>query len=603
MTEVRNYQRRLVAPLFLYRSLIAFAIAALWAVARRIKPDWIRLLSLPSEVRKIRKRFLKNRGAPYCDFSTTKSIRVNLQLAYGSIDFITSSNWDITYSDPEITTSLHRWGWLLRRSNEDDATLSREQGLALMRSWLGACLHVESFRDDPYSAGERIVNGSLFLLTRGDKSIPNDIQAGFKIMARQIVMNLEYYEGERTGNHAFNNARALFFAGVLVDVPQLIALALAIFKDRLEHLVTSDGFLREGSSHYHFLFTRWILEVHWLSVRNRIETVESLVAPYARKLVERCWFFLVWDNSKREWNIPLIGDISPDFPPTWLLGVPWSNPGIQLYRPPMLPYLGGYTGWASLFGLDPGESKSPKNKSLTYPSSHWYRIQHGDFTLFVYAETIDGRPRADHRHLDLGGFVLFRSGSLIFTDSGRIDYTNSLLSNYGRSADAHNTVLVDGLAPSTDTLSWFQKRYKSVNVEVELIEDREMTTFRLRHNGFSRLAKGAVGHERRFILRSNSFRVEDELSGSLLRAIRLRFHLGSDLGVEENALKGLVISPFDAIFEVDERLQKAVLVGQKGDPIGGVVSSQYGVLEEGATVELNGELALPATIVNSLNWC
>ena len=66
-------------------------------------------------------------------------------------------------------------------------------------------------------------------------------------------------------NHVINNARALLFASILLDIEFYSDLAFAILRSNLPELVSNDGFLREGSSHYQFIFTRWILEMLWLS--------------------------------------------------------------------------------------------------------------------------------------------------------------------------------------------------------------------------------------------------------------------------------------------------------------------------------------------------
>ena len=421
-------------------------------------------------------------------------------------------------------------------------------------------------------------------------------------MALQIAENLEYYEGERTGNHAFNNARGLFFAGVLADSPDAIALAYAIFSERLPKITTRDGLLREASSHYHFLFTRWILEVYWLAVQHeKVEVIEFL-APYAGKFVERCWFFLVKDEASGNWSIPLIGDISPDFPPEWLLSVPWSGLATDFYMPEVLPCYQGDDGWAALFEITPCvNNKSLVYRSVSYSSSSWHRIVQGSLILFVHAESLNGVARADHRHLDLGSFVLYRSGVLIFSDCGRIDYTGSALSEYGRGAYAHNTIFINGLAPDADAPSWFQKNYKSVCVTTELYESDLLTEFTLRHNGFDRLANKVIQHERKLILAPKLFKIEDRLTGSGRCEIMLRFHLAPDLDLLSKDSDSWFVAP-EAVFKVDERFEGSVLVGKTGPIMGGITTSQYGLIDECSTLEMKGSLDLPLTIRNTLNW-
>lgn len=569
---------------------------------RRVCPDWIRSKSLPVTVATIRARLLQKTEILSSNSSCTELAACNIKLAIGMMEFKSSSDWEIEFSDPEVTTSLHRWGWLLRGIADDEKTLTHDQGLALMRSWLQSCISDETFGADPYSTSERIVNASIFLLNQGDKKIPADIRSAYLFMARQIALNLEYYESERTGNHALNNGRGLFFAGVLTDSPDVIALAYAIFQERLPKLVTDDGFLRESSSHYHFLFTRWILEVHCFAMQNGQEDIAKFLMPYARKLVERCWFFLVRDDADRTWTMPLFGDISPDFPPNWLLALPWSKPALAVFRPTSLPSFKGSTGWASMFGVEAGRNEMSPSHSLTFPNSFWHRIVCGASTLFVYAEATDGRLRADHRHLDLGGFVLYRSGSLVFADSGRNDYTLSALSQYGKGAASHNTIFIDGLPPAADGPSWLQKKYKAVDVKTKLFESDLSTVFTLQHNGFDRLGGNALAHERRFILTPISFEIEDHLIGSTSHQIRLRFHFSPGLVMEKSDLSSWSVMPLGARFVTDERFQNTVVAGQTNNPISGIYSREYGVSEACATLELDAELTLPTTIINRMTW-
>ena len=609
LAERSNYFRRLRSPLFLITGCIAFSESIFWALLRRITPKLIVTASMPTSIRTLQTRFLKEKECTKLkeDSYQTNDLILNdsvrLKLAIGYFTYQNASSWLHTFSDPEIEISLHRWGWLLWGLNENSASLSREQGLALVRSWLRYCEPTDSFGLDAYSTSERIVNGSIFFLKTGDGTIPPDIQSSFRRMSLQVAENLEYYEGDRTGNHAFNNARGLFFAGTLADSPDAIALAFAIFRERLPKIISHDGFLREASSHYHFLFTRWILEVYWLAVQNGQKVIAAFLAPYAGKFVEHCWFFLVKDEVNGNWSIPLIGDISPDFTPEWLLSVPWSSLATELYMPEVLPCYQGDDGWATLFGITPCvDDKSPVYQSISYPKSFWHRIVQGQSIVFVHAESLDGAARADHRHLDLGGFVLYRSGALILSDCGRIDYTQSALSEYGRGAYAHNTVFVNGLSPDVDAPSWFQKSYKSVDVTTELCKSDLSTEFTLWHNGFDRLANETIQHERKLILRSTSFEIEDRLIGSERCEIMLRFHLAPGLELLKIDSTNWSVAPIDAIFKIDDRFETSVLVGQICPIIGGVSASRYGVTEECPTLEMKGSLCLPLTITNTLNW-
>ena len=366
----------------------------------------------------------------------------------------------------------------------------------------------------------------------GNSEIPQDIALALKVMGRQVASDLEYHPYEVTGNHAFNNARALLFAGLVANLPSAVDLAFAISKERLPKLVTPDGFLREGSSHYHFLFTRWVLEMLWLSDLKGNQEFVQLLKPYAELLVKRCWFFLVKSNPDGGWQIPLIGDVSPDFPPFWLLSLPWSFLACDVFRPSHLPMPPQQRGWSDLFGVVEGSGNSWYSQTEIFPISGWFRIEHQPWTVFVRAESNDGRMQANHRHNDLGSFVLFRNGSLLIADGGRFDYTGSPLSQYGKSALAHNSLLIDGLAVNADDASWFSNRYVAVSTDVDVKIEAEDTLITLKHNGFSRFATVPIHHQRRVRLSEDGIRIEDQLDGHGAHRVQMRFHFAP--GIELN---------------------------------------------------------------------
>ena len=83
-------------------------------------------------------------------------------------------------------------------------------------------------------------------------------------------------------------------------------------------------------------------------------------------------------------------------------------------------------------------------------------------TFFAHAEASNGKLRSDHRHLDLGGFVLYYAGQPLLIDCGRCDYTQSDASVYGYSASSHNTCLLMDYLAEVDGPSWLQAAYKRV---------------------------------------------------------------------------------------------------------------------------------------------
>ena len=69
------------------------------------------------------------------------------------------------------------------------------------------------------------------------------------------------------------------------------------------------------------LFTRWLLEVVWLAEHHENSEVRDLLKPPLQRALECSRMFMVSDLAGQV-SMPLLGDISPDYPPHWLFTVP-----------------------------------------------------------------------------------------------------------------------------------------------------------------------------------------------------------------------------------------------------------------------------------------
>lgn len=525
--EMVNIWHRCANPLFALRAAVALArLAGLSATRRTLSRERY----CPESVRVARRSFLSQRLLSPGSVATDAVAPGRLKLAVGWLEHAAEPDWTMADADREQTVSLHRWNWLLTGLTDKDNPLSRTQGLALMRSWLRRKVTVPAIAREPYSTGERIVNGVLFLSLTSPGDIPADIALAMGEMAFEVAANLEYHGHGATGNHTLNNARALFFAGLAAKVAGADALALEIVRDSLPRLVSQDGFLQEGSSHYHLLFTRWILEMLWLAERMDRQEMAALLRPFAARLVERCWFFIVLKASGGA-VLPLIGDISPDFPPSWLIALPWSALALSVWRPDRLPPVPATRGWSNLWpaGAEQFDSSAPTRRLSgwqSFPSSHWHRVDANGWALIFRAESGLGNRYAGHQHGDLGGFVLFADGEPLLVDCGRNNYRlDDPLSAYGLSASAHNSVLVDGYEPQIPSaatrMPGFYRR-NQVDVSRQLASNEVVVT--LRHDGFSRLHGDRILHTRRWGMGPKKFWVEDFLEGRREHEIETRFH-------------------------------------------------------------------------------
>ncbi|MCS0606992.1 glycosyltransferase [Massilia solisilvae] len=452
-----------------------------------------------------------------------------LKLATGWLRFDAWPNWATPFQDHEQYVSLHRWNWLLRALTDEDPPATFGWGIELVRSWAQAmsCLP-EGDAGESYTTGERISNLCLFARhTRGSwHGLPDDLAALVRTMGLSLAGRIEYHSGELSGNHVINNARALLFAGHCASAPALAAFGRALIAERLPGLV-KEGFLREGSSHYQYLFTRWLLELALLARECGDRDTEALVAPYLAGLVAACEFFRV-DARDGEVRIPTFGDISPDAEPHWLAGLPGSGLARHLGLGGTVPFAS--QGWARLFGelaAEPVERAAARTQSAwrAHPQAGWYRLDANGWTAIWHAEAADGPALASHAHHDLCSLALYRHGREVLIDPGRHDYSASPLGRYGIGAAAHNSVTLDGRAPMLsrgDRL--LPQRYRASSCTVSHQLQGQLPVVRIEHDGFARLGQGAGRHVRTFTFGEREVQVDDAFEGRGRFRMQAHFH-------------------------------------------------------------------------------
>lgn len=591
--EHTNFGRQLCRPAFALAAAAEFARAGLAALRRR---GVARVRLLPEEVRTAREELLRNArpSAIPLEMSPRPAFPGQLRLATCDVAHDGEPDWHSAFEDREDGFVLHRWNWLLTGG------MSWDEGVALMRSWLSACGDDRQLAGDAYSTGERIVNGCVFyLLHHGAERqrMPADLRRALQRMAWDVAANLEYHGGEATGNHAFNNARGLFFAGVLLDVPPAIDLAVAIARERLPQLVDSDGFLREGSTQYHFLFLRWVLEMVWLAEATEQWPMWSLLEPIAGGLVRGARFFLV-QQPNHGWTMPLIGDISPDFTPGWLTGVPMARVARQFQQ--TLEVTTFDHGWQALWDTLP-PATTVRAGIVAVPSDRergavargdWGRLEWEDFSLFCH-HCPGGRRRAHatHRHADLGGFTLMWQGQPLVVDPGRRTYGADDVADFAVSAEAHSTLLVDGLGPEPSIrLARLPAVYRLRDSMIEAGENEHGAWLRLRHDGFTRLGDAAMRHQRTWQATPAGLVIEDELAGEGEHELRWLFQWAPAVKVELPPARGrATVRGGRGAFELE--WSEAPHVAAHLQTM--AVAFAYGESLDGATLSVSERVTLP----------
>lgn len=529
-----------------------------------------------------------------------------------------SIQWEGTFKDREDFESLHRWNWLLLKLTDDEnPNMLADWGAYHVCDWIEK--HIEHKNDSQiwstYTTGERICNLLIFLEKTGLECNSSFKQA-LNIMASHVLSNLEYYGEKGTFNHFINNARALYFAGQYLGIEFYSNAARKILQNELHKLITNDGFLREGSSHYHFLFTRWLLEI--LCVAKKFGDCDTVayITPYVQNLIDKCWFFLVFDKKKSSWSIPLIGDISPDFSPEWLLTLPWSRLAISLHKPLHKKNIPKKGGWSLLFDNDEIEIAFPgftcNNVSRTetiqsYGSSGWYRFDFNSTTLFLHVEP-EGIPEyPGHFHSDTCSFCLYRDGSPVLIDAGRRHYINDDVSKYALSARSHNSVQIDGLDPFPDIR--YLGFYDSICGKpiVTWSEGESNLLLEIKHMGFSRIHNDKIVHIRKLTISFSQVVIEDCFYGNTEHYLETFFHWAPGLKLEKTGTRGQFnITGYEERYSIrcesTENIDSETSFSNT-DTLSGWYSPKYGVKIPIYSLIYKSTTAFPITQQYVIRWC
>ncbi|MFH1759655.1 MAG: heparinase II/III-family protein [bacterium] len=512
--------------------------------------------------------------------------------------------WTKHFYDQEDVFSLHRWNFLLTLITDKTANPDLfEWGRKQIKDWLCRFLDKQCGQAwMSYTVGERICNGILFYYCH--EAVPEScVTNGLAVFADFLCSHLEYKGRYFTGNHVINNSRALYFAGRVLKINKWSRIARLVIKREISEMVTAHGFLREGSSHYQFLFTRWILEIYWLAARTKDMELCSTLKPWLIKLLKSCWFFLIWQPQKEKYIIPLIGDISPDFIPEWLMDAPWSWTALDVYQPsggiPRAPE----KGWAGLLGRNEGDNGvcSQAERIQRYDSSGWYRIDYGDAVLILRVDPQGTPDYPCHAHNDSGSFCLFIKGNPFVIDPGRMNYCMDEFSRYGVSGLSHSTVTVDGF----ETHAFlhrraFSRRYRCSRTIIGFREIPDGIEISQEIRGFSRLVKGKIHFIRVLKIGSNILNIKDVFTGTGVHEIKSRIHFSPDIHFNNGSYE--FTSPFgQGYVKIPAGADAGLISGEKED-IGGWSFPQYGQKIKTHTMVISTKNKLPVQLDYALGW-
>ena len=396
--------------------------------------------------------------------------------------------FDHPVPDIEVDLSRHRFAWLALQPDVPAAVFR-----ALWQTWRRRFFAPDGMHWHPYTAAERAINVIEASERFGTPSDPAQLTADLVQHAKVISERLEYFGEHDTSNHLANNGRGLYRIGCALGDGNIRALGFDILMHEAERIFLAGGTLREGSSHYHFLYLRNYLDV-WLAAARHGHDGEAVkLRAIAGELMEAARHLFLAGG------LPLIGDISPDCPPSFLIGLEQGRGAWAATR--------STAEQAALQSLSDIVEPPPP----TAVRDGWLRARFDRWSALAPVPE-DGWPfMPGHAHQDIGSAEIHIDGEALFVDPGRGCYGEDGDAALYRSAAVHGTLRIDGADPYPPNKPYYDNAFRARHAGPAAAM-LHADGFTIAHGGCRRLGAGDV--RRRWGFGENDMRIEDGVSGT-----------------------------------------------------------------------------------------
>ena len=473
-------------------------------------------------------------------------------------------------ADIETRLALHRFAWLpLLGEDVDPAWVN-----GLWRAWRKAFgTPFDDWAWHPYTAAERAVNILDFGRRQGLPGPLDDTIAGLAAHAPAIAERLEYFGDHHTSNHLANNGRGLYLLALALGMERSAEVGARILVEEARRVFSASGMLREGSSHYHLLLARAYVNA-WLAARahNRPET--PVLEYEARKVLA------VIPPLILPGGLPLVGDVSPDCPPPFLMGLAAGTDARH--------------GWTGLLeetdrdALVALRDACQPVAAADLAADGWLRADFGPWSGLWHAAPDGWSQMPGHGHQDCGAFEVHYADKPLFRDLGRGAYGEDGDAALYRSAAIHNTLTVDGADPYPPNKPYYDPAFRLRMGGVPPRLERDQHGVTLEHHGFARLGEG--GRVRRhWSFSPSGLRIADSVEGRGRHTVTRRLHTTHSV---ETMTGGVLIHTPDHTFRLEAEGAVSVAPATFWPAYGsGEPATAIGI-EVNGDLPWNGELAV-----------
>lgn len=376
-----------------------------------------------------------------------------------------------------------------------DASSRRAWHEALIRRWIVENPPARGVGWESYPLSLRIVNWIKWSLA-GNR-LDADAVRSLAVQARLLRRKLEFH---LLGNHLFENAKALVFAGLFFtgdEAQEWLQTGARLLDEQIREQVLADGAHFELSPMYHDLILEGMLDLANLSQAFAHDMPPAWQAAALR--------MFDWGEAMSH----------PDG------GIAFFNDaafGVAPQRSDLVRY-------AAALGLTP---PSPGAATRLLDASGYARLQAGDAVVLADVARIGPDYLPGHAHADTLSFELSLQGRRVLVNSGTSVYGVGPERQRQRGTAAHNTVRIDGV-DSSDVWAGFRVGRRA-RVRLERFEAQPAPVLQASHDGYRHLA-GQPRHRRRWALDAHGLSLEDAIDGGGGHRVEVFFHFHPDVSV------------------------------------------------------------------------
>lgn len=466
------------------------------------------------------------------------------------------------WNSPEIEKL---WLYNLHYFNDltgSSAAKHKSRHKRMMNEWILGNPPAKGIGWDPYPLSLRIVNWIKWALA--GNCLDNKALHSLAVQVRHLKKRLEIH---LLGNHLFENAKALVFAGLFfrgAEADEWYKIGTRILVRQLREQILPDGGHFERSPMYHAIILEGLLDV------IHLHKAFGLTPPSS------------WSKTATKML-------------SWLKTMSHPDGDVSFFNDTTLgnaPTLHDLVNYSVTNGVAQPEALKG---SFLLKSSGFARLVADRAELIADVGSVGPDYLPGHAHAATLSFELSLDGERVIVNTGISTYEPGPDRIWQRGTAAHSTLMVDG---QNSSVVWSGFRVaQRARATVRFFKQGAQSSLSASHDGYRRLI-GRPIHIRTWQLGENSLEITDEIGGAKEHSIVIIFHFHPNFNINLSDDGSAVISDGldrDVNIDLDPRLSWRINP-EKWHP-------GFGLSMENYSLQGTSFTSLPENVVTRFSWC